>query len=227
MGRCKVILAHEFDEENHIYKVPGRFVLSTSDIISINGFADYGGIPAQVLAHASWRGTQLHRAIQFFEEDSDVPDMPDEVVPYFRGYCKFRNDFGFEPLGEMEKQIVYEHDGTGQAVGCTIDLRGLVKGRPYILDVKTTSKQYGKAKAQKLLGWRMQTQSYICATENDEKWFELNETDEFPNRGIIQVNKEGGYDFHNFDTIDDSHAWDSCVRLAMLKLSNGFQLEKR
>lgn len=222
-----MILPHEFDSENHVYRVPGRFVLATSDILSINGLSDYSGIPPAVLAHASWRGTQLHLAIQYFEEDGEVPDMPDEVVPYFRGYCKFRNEYEFEPVGGMETQIVYEHDGTEQAVGCTIDLRGLVRGVPYIIDAKSTAKQYGKAKAQKLCAWRMQTQSYYCATEFDEQWHELHGTSEAPARGIVQVSKEGTYEFHDFRAFDDTHAWDSCVRLAMLKLSNGFQLERR
>jgi hypothetical protein len=222
-----VILNHTFEEDTHTYRVPGRFVLSTSDIISMNGLADYSSVPKAALDHASWRGTQLHLAIRYFEEDCDVPDMPDEVKPYFQGYCKFRNEYEFDPLGGMETQIVYEHDGTEQAVGCTIDLRGLVMGVPYILDAKSSAKQYGKAKAQKLLAWRMQTQSYACATEMDERWAALNETGEFPRRGIVQVAKDASYEFHDFGKTDDSLAWDGCVRLAMLKLANGYQLERR
>ncbi len=222
-----MILTHTFDEESHVYKVDGQFVLSTSDIISLNGLADYGQIPTVVLDHASWRGTQLHRAIQFFEEDSEVPLMPDEVLPYFRGYCLFRSKYDFEPLGDLEKQIVYLHDGTEQAVGCTIDLRGMVNGVPYILDIKTSAKQYGKAKAQKLLAWRMQTQSYVCATALDEDWWRLCGSVKACHRGIVQVGKEASFEFHDFATLDDSLAWDGAVRLAMLKLANGFQLERR
>jgi hypothetical protein len=202
-----MILAHEFDAETHIYKVPGQFVLSTSDIISLNGLSNYEGIPKQVLDHASWRGTQLHRAIQFFEEDGDIPEMPDEVVPYFQGYCRFRSDYNFEPIGAVEKQLVYVHEGTEQAVGCTIDLRGTVRSLktkyPYILDVKTCAKQYGKAKAQEVFAWRMQTQSYLEATAFDEGWFQLCESADQPHRGIVQVNKEGGFEFHDFGSTDD------------------------
>ena len=225
-----MILPHTFEEEGHVYKVPGRFVLSTSDVITLNGLSDYSGVPKAALDHASWRGTQLHKAIQFFEEDNEVPTMPDEVLPYFRSYCKFRTAYEFEPLGGMETQIVYEHDGTEQAVGCTIDLRGLVRGVPYILDVKSSAKQYGKAKSQKLLAWRMQTQSYACATELDQAWAALNETGEAPRRGIVHTNREATFedkDFHDFGKTDDSLAWDGCVRLAMLKLANGYQLERR
>ena len=226
-----MILAHEFDEATHTYKVPGQFVLSTSDIISLVGLSDYSQIPSQVLAHASWRGTQLHRAIQFFEEDSDIPQMPDEVLPYFQGYCKFRAEYNFEPIGAMEKQIVYIHEGTEQAVGCTIDLRGTVRSMktqyPYILDVKTCAKQYGKAKAQKVFAWRMQTQSYTEATACDEEWFDLCKSEEPTRRAIVQVNKEGGYEFHDFGMTDDASLWDSCCRIAMAKLANGYQMERK
>lgn len=221
-----MILQHIFDEESHIYAVPGRFVLSTSDIISMNGLADYGAIPKAILDHASWRGTQLHKAIQFFEEDCDVPDIPEEVKPYFQGYCKFRKDYDFNPIGGFETQIVYEHEGTEQPVGCTIDLRGMVRGVPYILDAKSSAKQSGKAKAQKLFAWRMQTQSYTCATAFDEEWWALLDSKTACGRGIVQVDREGGYAFHDFGTIDDSILWDSCVRVAVAKLANGYQLER-
>lgn len=223
-----MILEHTFDEELHLYKVPGQFVLSTSDIISLNGLSDYNGIPSQVLAHASWRGTQLHKAIQFFEEDAEAPSMPEEVEPYFRGYLKFKIDYDFEPIGVLEKQLVYVHEGTEQPVGCTIDLRGLVKGHPYILDAKTTAKMYGKAMKQKCLAWRLQVASYSEATQFDQDWFQnLPAFDGAMGKGIVQVNKEGGYEFHDFSAVDDSLAWDGAVRLAMLKLANGFQLERR
>lgn len=231
VGGGEVILAHTFEEETHTYRVPGQFVLSTSGIISLNGLADYGSIPKAVLDHASWRGTQLHLAIRYFEEDNDVPDMPEEVLPYFQGYCKFKIDHDFEPIGDMEKQMVYVHPGTEQAVGCTIDLRGLVKGQPFILDAKTSARQYGKAKAQKLLAWRLQLASYVEATDEDRDWWmEMRKSTDDPSelrKGIVQVNKDGGYDFHDFSTIDDSLLWDSAVRLAMAKLANGYQLERR
>jgi len=225
-----MILEHTFDEEAHLYKVDGQFVLSTSDVITLNGLNNFDAVPKQVLEHASWRGTELHRAIQFFEEDAEVPDMPDEVVPYFEGYLKFKIAYEFDPIGEMEKQIVYVHEGTEQAVGCTIDLRGLVKGQPYILDAKTTAKMYGKALSSKCLAWRLQLASYSEATSEDIGWWSMG-AEQMPQvaagKGIVQVNREGGYTFHDFSQTDDSHLWDSAVRMAVAKLSAGFQIDRR
>jgi len=225
-----VILPHTFDEELHVYTVDGQYVLSTSDIISLNGLADYGSIPKAVLDHASWRGTELHKAIEYYELDGAVESMPEEVEPYFEGYIKFKKDYDFEPIGELEKQIVYQHEGTEQAVGCTIDLRGLVKGQPYILDAKTTAKMYGKALRSKCLAWRLQLSSYSEATDCDWEWWKLTggvDVHDPAGKGIVQVNREGGYTFHDFSQTDDSHLWDSAVRMAVAKLSAGFQIDRR
>jgi len=228
-----VILDHTFEEETHLYKVPGQFVLSTSDVISLNGLSDYGSIPKHILDHASWRGTQLHKAIQFFEEDCEVPDMPEEVIPYFCGYMKFRTEYDFEPIGALEKQIVYVHEGTEQPIGCTIDLRGLVRGQPYILDAKTAAgwpkDSVCVAKRRKLLAWRLQLASYMEATHFDSPWFAA--LPEFSNatigKAIVHVNKDAGYEFHEMSTFDDSFLWDGAVRMAVAKLAAGFQVERR
>jgi hypothetical protein len=71
-----MILTHEFDCETHTYRVPGYFVLGTSDVISLNSFAEYGQIPKAVLENASLRGSEVHQAIEWFETDAEPPDMP-------------------------------------------------------------------------------------------------------------------------------------------------------
>jgi len=240
-----VILPHTFDEANHVYKVDGYFVLSTSDVKTLNGLEDYGQIPSSVLAHASWRGTQLHRAVQYVEEGiyqgaslkeaakdvlSQLVGPLEEVKPHFMGYLKCRVEYDLEPIHPMEKQIVYLHDET--AIGCTIDMRCRIHGKGYqgvpaIGDLKTTSRQYGKALAQKKLAWRLQTQSYKEATQYDEHfWNQIGSSDNC-SRFICQTNKEGGYDFHCFRSYEDSENWSAAVRVAAIKLANGYKLEGR
>lgn len=240
-----MILPHTFDPESHVYKVDGYFVLSTSDIKAINGFEDYGQIPSAVLAHAAWRGTQLHRAVQFVEEAihdgaplreaakeilAQLAGPLEEVKPYLIGYLKCRQEYELEPIPPMEKQIVYLHDET--AIGCTIDMRCRIHGKGYqgipaIGDLKTTAKQYGKALAQKKLAWRLQTQSYKEATQYDESFWRNFDTPNNCSRFICQPNKERSYEFHCFKNYDDSDNWDAAVRVAALKLANGHKLEGR
>ena len=64
-----------FDEEKHIYKAPGWYVLSTSDVLAICGFVDLDKllqIPKGVLNNARERGTQVHKAIEWFETDAQA-----------------------------------------------------------------------------------------------------------------------------------------------------------
>jgi hypothetical protein len=239
-----MILPHTFREESHEYLVDGYFVLSTSSILSLNGFTSYEGIPKPVLDHASWRGIQTHKAIEYCEKAvrqgepvnkaasavwQQLTGPLEEIKPFFKGYLKFRHEYEFEPIGELERGIVYLHDET--AVGCTIDFRGKLHGKGFqgktmIGDCKTTAKQSGMAKKQKALAWRLQTQSYLEASHFDEEWLKEASPDSI-GRFIVNPDKEGNYTFYDFSGMDDEIFWDSSVRLAALKLSNGHKLEAR
>jgi hypothetical protein len=244
-----MLLTHTFSEEGHEYLADGYYVLSTSSVLSLNGLTNYEGIPTQVLAHASWRGTETHRAIEYMEDAvrqgeplesaaravwSQLVGELEEIRPYLRGYLKFRQEYEFEPIGNLEQTLVYLHDET--AIGCTIDFRGRIHGKGFagrtmIGDAKTCAKQYGMAKKQKMLAWRMQTQSYWEASMYDREWLESCYRDgiatESVGRFIVNPNKEGGYEFFDFSSIDDGLFWDSCVRLAALKLSNGHKQKEK
>lgn len=218
-----------FDEATHSYRVEGHYTLATSDIISLNGLSDYVQVPDSVLDNAKWRGTQLHRAIHFFEEgDLDIAAVPEEVMPYLRAYMKFRTQMDFEPLS-MEHALVYEHAGTGNMVGCTIDLRGFVRGKLYIVDPKCTYPNSGSAKKQTHLRWRMQLQSYTEGTWQDEKfWERAGEAGNAPiGRAILHLKKDGEFietrDFLDFTECDDELNWDAAVRMAFLKLASGYK----
>jgi hypothetical protein len=245
-----MLLTHSFSEEWHEYLVDGYYVLATSSVLSLNGLTNYDGIPTQVLDHAAWRGTETHRAIEYMEDAvrqgeplesaaksvwAQLVGELEEIRPFLRGYLKFRKEYEFEPVGDLEKTLVYLHDET--AIGCTIDFRGRIhgkgfSGRTMIGDAKTCAKQYGMAKKQKVLAWRLQTQSYWEASMHDQEWLQScygeNNANESVGRFIVNMNKQGGYEFFDFSQMDDSLSWDSCVHLAALKLANGHkQPEKR
>jgi PD-(D/E)XK nuclease superfamily len=225
-----MLINHTFDEETHTYRAPGWYVLSTSDIISLNGLAEYGQIPKAVLENASERGTAVHKAIEYFETDSEPPEMSEEIDGYFKGWLKFRLEHSFEPIGQMEKTFVYSYGEKDCAIGATIDARGLVDGKPYVLDIKTTSKQYGKALKQKQLAWRMQLTSYSVATEEDEAWWHkanMLSGSKPLGRAIVQLSKDGNFTLHDFTAIEDEMCWISAVCVAQTKLANGFEVNRR
>jgi hypothetical protein len=200
----------EFDEERHLYIVPGREVLSTSDVLALNGLCDYSTVPSGVLEHAAWRGTQLHKAIHYFEEDDlEIEDVPEEVMPYFLAYLKFRNDKDFQVEKPCERGIVYEHE-SGQLIGCHLDLVGTIRGQRYIVDIKSSHPNSGKAKKQTHFRWKMQLASYAQA---------LGETAETM---VVHVHKTGEYTPVDF-LPDGSEMWFSMVQVAAAKLANGYK----
>lgn len=215
-----------FDEETHLYKVEGHYCLSTSDIIHLAGLSDYATVPSGVLERARNRGTNLHKAIHYFEEgDLDLAALPEEIQPYLRGYMKFRVEREFEPIPPQERSIVYQHENTDQMVGCTLDLRGTAAGKLFIVDPKTTYPNCGAAKKQTWLRWRMQLQSYWEATLTDEEFWSAS-TDGPISKAILHLKKDASYDFIEFSA-DDAMNWDACIRMAQMKLANGWKREEK
>ena|ERR1700743_2629954 len=214
-----MILAHVFDEEKHLYKVESQYVLGTSDVLTLCKYSDYSQIPQGVLDNASHKGTQVHKAIEWFETDGCIPEVPEEYQGYFDAYLAWKCATGFQAQ-HMELRLVYVHEGTGQPIGCTIDLRGAINGVPWIVDVKTNAKMYGAALKQKRLCWRLQLQSYCEGSEmEDPIWANCG-------KGVIQLFKDGTYEFHDFSDQDDQYLWDASIRVAMGKLAAGHRIDR-
>lgn len=239
-----MLLPFHFNEIDHLYTSPGYDVMSTSQVLSLAGLVDYGAVPSAVLANAAWRGTQLHRAVEFVETavhagsslQNAAADMARQLVgplaeirPYLIAYLKCRQDYQLEPIPPQEWQAVYLHNDV--AVGCTIDMRCRIHGRGYqgipaIGDLKTNARQSGKALQQKKFSWRMQTASYAEATNYDQNfWSHFGDSVNECSRFICQVAKDGSYEFHCFREHDDARAWDACVTVAAAKLANGHKLD--
>jgi hypothetical protein len=222
-------IAFTFDPETHIYTVPGSYCLATSDVISLAGLSNYDGVPLANIEHARWRGTQLHRAIHYYEEgDLDIEDVDGEIKPCFDRYLEWKDESGFIPIPPFEHPIVYEH--LDMHIGCHLDLRGYIPGRGlYVLDAKTSYPNSGAAKKQTHLRWRMQLQSYKNATFEDEAfWQEAtleDGSDGQLKKAVLHVHPKAKDVFIEFP-MDDSAAWDAAVTMASLKLSNGYKVVK-
>ena len=220
-----------FDEDSHVYHVPGRYVLSTSDVIDMAGLSNMDQVPAAQLAWASHRGTVLHKAVEEYEMGGDWQAAFDaNFMPYLEGYFSFRDDYAIQVLPPMEKQYVYEHEGTEQLIGATIDLRFVLDRWLYIADVKSIYPVCGKALRLKQLAWRLQTQSYQEATEADGEFLTRLGEDAYDGirRAIIHIHPKlkGGYTFYRPE-MDDALLWDGAVRLAMEKIACGEKPMKR
>lgn len=224
-----MILTHEFEEARHLYTSPGRYVLATSDIIDLVGLSNYEQIRVEILRHASYRGKCLHTAVEKYEQGQDwQEDFPAEFMPYLDGWFAFRDSHDIQMVGPHEKQYVYLHEGTEQAVGATIDFRFLYEGDLWIGDLKSIHPLSGKALAQKKLAWRLQGESYRTATEMDEQFIKSAGNFGRIRRAVVHIHHKlkRGFAFHAFDG-DDSLLWDGAVRMAMEKVSVGILPSKR
>jgi hypothetical protein len=230
-----LLLEHEFFPDTHTYKVRGNYVFSVSDILSLNGMRLMQGVPPEVLEWASQRGRMVHELVQAYEEDRELPEVTDEAYERFQFYLRWKGETGFTVCGPCERSIVYEHEGTGILVGGTPDLIGLIGSQLYVIDLKTSFRQSGKAKDMKILEWRAQTEGYRNGLEQDEEgWSKWGETSMHrmivhlhPDCGIeVRGGPRKGYEEYPFHQ-DDSNLWHSMVTVAAAKLGAGHKVPGR
>jgi hypothetical protein len=242
-----MLIPHTFDEESHVYEVPGHFVWATGDVISMNGLCDFSMVPSANLEYATNRGQGVHVAILAYETGADVEQavrefeeergcgVMDGVMERMKGYFRFRDSYDLKLCGVMEETRVYKHEGTDLLIGGTIDLPCYINGQFTLLDAKTQFKQYGQAAKQCLLKWRLQMQSYEEAMDADEEfWNQVQRPDMIrkailhlhPNCGKVRGKEATEFEYHPITT-DDSLLWDSCIRVAQAKLSSGYKLDRR
>jgi hypothetical protein len=222
------LIPHTFDEGQHIYRVPNRYVLGCSDIISLNGLSDHGAIPKARLDGAAERGTRFDEMVQAFEEGDELGLATDEVWACFDGYTAFREKHKVSVAGDLQKRLVWEHHGTEVLIGCTPDLPLYIDGDLWNVDTKTTYPLSGKARDMKHLAWRIQLQLQVEGFAEDESFWKYIDGPAAMKKAILHCHPKlkDGYNFIPFEG-DDSHLADAAVRMAVAKLSAGFQIDRR
>lgn len=232
-----MLIPHTFSRQGHAYRVKGNYVLSTSDILSLNGLCLFEGVPVEILEAAAKRGQMVHETIQCIEESVSLPPRTKEAQERVVSYLRWKEKTGFKVCGPIERSVVYDHLGSGTLVGGTPDLIGRIGNNIWVVDLKTCARQSGKAKQMKTLEWRLQTQSYFEALQEDEPlWLSLGKNANQMRRAVLHlhplcgIEKRGekrlGYEWNPFEG-DDAPNWDAAVKMAALKLSNGHKTPDR
>lgn len=103
----------EFIEEQHIYICDGVIVPCVSNILAYK-FNDYSGVSREVLQRASEKGTELHKAIEDYEQQGIKSDLKE-----FKNYLFLKKQFKFENIAN-ELPVLYEKGGRVLFVG-TLD----------------------------------------------------------------------------------------------------------
>lgn len=197
-----------FTEKDHRYEVDGEVIPSVTQIMELAGIVDVSGIPAHHLQRAADRGTAVHVACQYLDEDDLVIDSLDpEIVGYVVAYQRFKEQNEFVP-DLIEHRMVGEVEGW--QYGMTLDRLGTVAKRGRIvLDLKTSSKPSKS--------WPIQTAAYVAGYSAVDKLAA-------PSRGVVHLHKDGTFSFLIHDQEDDFTVWVAAVRLAYWKLRNGYKI---
>ena len=121
----------EFIPETHQYLVDGVLVPCVSNILAYK-FNDYGRVSREILNRASERGTELHKAIEDFEQQGITSDLKE-----FKNYLFLKKQFGFKNIAN-EVPVLYEMGGRVVFVG-TLDQIIEIDGKLGINDFKRVS----------------------------------------------------------------------------------------
>lgn len=119
----------EFIPETHKYIVEGIAVPSVSDILK--GFFpnEYRAVPQATLEQASIKGTEMHEAIERYENTGEESNLTE-----FSGYKFLKLKLGFENIAN-EIPVFYERNGLPIYAG-RIDQIIRLDGELYINDFK-------------------------------------------------------------------------------------------
>lgn len=123
----------EFYDETHTYIYDGVILPSITQLIRRKFPDKYKDIPQFVLNRAAAAGTAVHEAIERFEKDGIVSDLPE-----FYGYLHLKDRDNFT-VKESEKPIVLFSGKTPIAAG-RFDIMSSENGKIGLEDIKRTAK---------------------------------------------------------------------------------------
>lgn len=121
----------EFIPATHQYLVDGILTPCVSNILAYK-FNDYGTVSKEILQRASEKGTELHEAIERYEQVGTPSELRE-----FKNYLFLKKHHGFTNIAN-EVPVLYEKDGTVLFVG-TLDQIIELDGKCGINDFKRVS----------------------------------------------------------------------------------------
>lgn len=174
-----------FEADTHTYKWNGVRVPNVTQLL--RDMHTFAGVPLAVLEAAQQRGTDVHAACHFLDEDDlDEVSLDSDVAAYLRGYKRFLLDC--QPNWAGIEERVY-HRALGYAG--TLDRRGdfFYKDadvKNAVVDLKTSEQSYPVI-------WEPQLIAYAKAAGCDDA-----------RRFTLQLRKDGSYRLREWT---DPSAW--------------------
>lgn len=125
-----------FEPVAHTYTLDGKRVPSVTAILRHAGLIDFSAIPGPVLATARTRGTVVHSAVHYFNEndldlDAFFRDFPD-WTGYLEAWLRFTDQRTFHAVLNEHRVASRRYQIAG-----TVDCFGYLDGEPVLLDFAT------------------------------------------------------------------------------------------
>lgn len=209
-------------DSSHRYFKDGKEIPGCTRVLDMSGIADYGMVRADVLERKSEIGRLTHTACHYFDEGNlDWSSVPESVKPKVDAWAKFSQSEAFKPFPDrIEYQTAAEVNG--MAYGCRIDRAGLMRGRPAILELKTT--------AQIMPAHGIQLAGYGLAIAH------TSETPEAPlshlarflrwERYAVQLKEDGSFRLVAFTEKNDASVFLWALGIAWWKMSKGAKIRE-
>jgi len=132
------VIGLTFDEIAHRYELDGVTVPSVTGVLKAAGLIDFSGIPADTLEAARRRGTAVHQAICYYNENDlnveqfaiDYPDFAGYLLAWIN-FCAMRS---FVPVLNERRVASRLHQIAG-----TLDCLGTLDGAGALIDFATGS----------------------------------------------------------------------------------------
>lgn len=163
-----------FFDEGHRYELDGVPVPSVTEICS--HLAPPANVPPETLRMAAQRGSLVHELCMLMDYEALPDEIPPEVVGYLEAYRKFLRDYRPDWI-HVEYPVYSERNGFAG----TLDRYGMIDGKPYVVDLKTTANMDRAAKI------KAACQTFAYSECIDESKHSL------PQGMVVQLRKNGTY----------------------------------
>ena len=123
------------DTDTHTYTVEGEVWRSVTQVIRANLGDPYGYVKPHVLEAGRNRGKRLHAMRHYLDEDDlDWSSVAEQDKPWIESYTMWKEATGFKPDKKLNERIVLLRD---LRVAGTLDMGGILFGRPSLIDTKS------------------------------------------------------------------------------------------
>lgn len=197
-----------FDEPTHTYRLDGIVVPSVTSILKVLG--GYEGIPQHILDKAAARGSAIHKATEFYDNDTlDWTSLDDELIDYVNAWGNFREDTGAEII-EIEQRTYHPALKVAGTPDRVLVLKKRLKGlgpvgRLTLADIKS-SWQMMPATGPQTAAYTEFRNAHVKAA-----------SDKVKDRLGVQLKRDGTYEVHHYNDPSDWNTFVSCLNVTRWK----------